>query len=120
MTSKKHTTKTSHLILKSAVIVYLFAFITKFMVLGEFSLLIIAAIVATIIGVSTTIIMLNYKDFLRFGFIPVIIIALFEIEKNLTSQSLMQSLEAFYYLSMILISIYFMLRGKNRTSKKKK
>lgn len=120
MTSKKHTTNSSHLILKSAVIVFLLAFMAKFMMLGEFNLPIIAAIAATFIGISITIIMVNYKDFLRFGFIPVIIIALFEIEKNLTSQSLMQSLEAFYYLSMILMSIYFFLRGKNKTSKKKK
>lgn len=113
--SKKNS---GHILLKAAVILFLLAFGVKFYLNEELSVVLISILAATLIAAVLIIIMLKHSDFQRYGFIPVILISLHEIYSHLMTG--VNITESFYYLAIILISIYFTTRVKKKKMKSKK
>ncbi|MCF8230863.1 MAG: hypothetical protein K9J27_01645 [Bacteroidales bacterium] len=113
--SKKNS---GHILIKAAAILFLLAFGVESYLNKELSVVQMAIFAATLIAAVLIIIMLNYSDFQRYGFLPVILISVYEIICHIVSG--VNIIESFYYLAFILISIYFTTRVKKKKIKSKK
>ncbi len=114
MAHSKNKSSATHRILKIAVILFMLAFfidigLTEMMPLWGYVIM-----GATFVGIAITVIFVNYTDFQRYGFLPVILISLFEVGKHLSSTKPTENIESLYYIVLILISLYFIIRVKKK------
>lgn len=96
--------------LKSAVVVFILAFFIDFAVSNNIPLWGYVIAGATFFGIAITIMLVNYTEFQRYGFLPVMIISLYEIGKHLSTGNPTQMIESLYYAAMVFISLYFIVR----------
>ncbi|MCF8307561.1 MAG: hypothetical protein K9I68_00985 [Bacteroidales bacterium] len=116
--ARNSKTNPGHILLKAAVILFLLAFGIEFYLNEEPPVILISILAATLIAAVLIIIMLKHSDFQRYAFIPVILISLHEIYSHIMTG--VNIIESFYYLAIILISIYFATRVKKKKVKSKK
>lgn len=111
--SSQSKNKSIHYLVKSAVSLIIIGFGINAYLQFRPSMIYTVALSAAILGAVFIISLLNYNDFQRYGFIPIILISLNEIFRHLMNGG-HELVEVFYYLAVILISIYFMSRIKKR------
>ena len=116
--ARSSKTNPGHILLKAAVILFLLAFSVEFYLSEEPSGVLTTILTATLIAAVLIIIMLKHSDFQRYGFIPLIMISIHEIYSHIMTG--VNIIESFYYLAIILISIYFTTRVKKKKMKSKK
>lgn len=114
MAQSKNKSSATHRILKIAVILFMLAFFVNIGLSENLPIWGYAIMGATFVGIAITIVFINYTDFQRYGFLPVILISLFEIGKHLSSPKPAENLESIYYVVIILISLYFIIRVKKK------
>lgn len=109
-----------HAVLKSAVILYVFAFLADFILVNPIPVWGIAITGATFIGLVLALFMVNYTEFQKFGFTPVIAISIYEIFDHASTNNPQLLIESVYYFSVLLIALYFTLRVKKKKYQSKK
>lgn len=120
MSSKRKNSSSLHLLLKSAVILFILTFLVDFQLNNNPPVWLTAFMAATFIGISIIIFLINYTDFQKFGFLPVIAISAYEIYHHATATTYQSMIETFYYISVIFIGLYFVLRVKKKKYQSRK
>lgn len=115
--SRNSQKSSAHALLKFTVVIFLVAFTLEAYLQNEFSFVYTLIFGATLIAAVLIIFLINYNDFQRYAFIPVILISLNEIYQRLSSGT--DVVETLYYLAFILISIYFIVRSQKKKAKTK-
>lgn len=114
MAHSKNKSSATHRILKIAVILFMLAFFVNIGLTESIPIWGFVIIGASFVGIAITVIFVNYTDFQRYGFLPVILISIYEIGKHLSSAKPTENIESLYYFVLILISIYFIIRVKKK------
>lgn len=109
-----------HFFLKSAVILYVFAFLLDVILTNDIPMWGIAFIAATFLGMILTLLLINYTEFQKYGFTPLIAISLYEIFHHAIMESPQMAIESIYYFSVLLIALYFTFRVKKKKYHSKK
>lgn len=116
--SRNSRKSSAHVLVKSSAVVFLLAFAIKSYLHAEPGLIYTVAIAATMLAAFLIIILINYDEFQKYAFIPVILISLNEIYKRLSAG--VDVSDSLYFLAFILIAVYFMVRSQKKKSKSQK
>jgi|GEM_PF-1480267 hypothetical protein len=108
--SKSRNNSSSHLLLKSAVVIFILAFFIDFAISSNLPVWGYFVAGATFLAISFLLIFINYTEFQRYGFLPVLLISIYEIGKHLSSGNPAAMVESLYYAAMVFISLYFIVR----------
>ena len=108
--SKSRNNSSSHLLLKSAVVIFILAFFIDFAISSNLPVWGYFVAGATFLAISFLLIFINYSEFQRYGFLPVWLISIYEIGKHLSSGNPAAMVESLYYAAMVFISLYFIVR----------
>lgn len=120
MSRKSKNSSSLHLLLKSAVVLFVLTFLIDFQITNQPPMWLSVFLAATFIGITITIFFINYSEFQKYGFLPLIAISGYEIYHNFMADNYQNIVEAFYYISVIFIALYFSLRVKKKKYQSKK
>jgi FtsH-binding integral membrane protein len=120
MSRKSKNSSSLHVLLKSAVVLFILTFLVDFQITNQPPLWLSVFLAASFTGITITIFFINYTEFQKYGFLPLIAICGYEIYHHFMADSYQNIVEAFYYFSLIFIALYFTLRVKKKKYQSKR